>query len=256
MDGAASFDSVAELYDEARPGYPESLIEAALEASGIPDGGRILEVGAGTGQASRPFAARGYRMTCLEPGPALASLARRKLASWPRVRVACATFEDWRLEPGAYDLAISAQAFHWVDPEVGYAKVARALVPGGALALFWNLHDDEADASEARRALDRAYVEHAPELSKASLGRRLPDIEGRIAATGLFGPVARSDHRWSAEYDRERYLKLLQTHSDHIALQPERRARLLDAIGAVIDRLGGHISRPMVANLYVARREA
>ena len=82
-----TFDEVAELYDRHRPGYPEALFEDLVALSGLAPAGRILEIGAGTGQATRPLARRGFRVLCLEPGAALARVARRKLAEFPRVEV-------------------------------------------------------------------------------------------------------------------------------------------------------------------------
>ena len=54
------FDQAALDYDEVRPGYPEELIEDVISISAIPKDGRILEIGCGTGQATIPFAKRGY----------------------------------------------------------------------------------------------------------------------------------------------------------------------------------------------------
>src|SRR5215210_5494927 len=59
-----TFDEAASLYDEVRPGYPEDLFDDIVSLSGIPSGGRILEIGCGTGQATVPFALRGYRDLC------------------------------------------------------------------------------------------------------------------------------------------------------------------------------------------------
>ena len=56
-----TFDEAALLYDDVRPGYPEALFHDVVSLSGIPSGGRILEIGCGTGQATVPFARRGYR---------------------------------------------------------------------------------------------------------------------------------------------------------------------------------------------------
>ncbi|MDQ4126690.1 MAG: class I SAM-dependent methyltransferase, partial [Actinomycetota bacterium] len=132
-----SFDGAAMLYDEVRPGYPEALFDDVVSLSGIPSGGRILEIGCGTGQATVPLARRGYPIMCVELGENLAAVARRNLAAYPRVEVQTGDFEEWPLEAGTFDLAVSATAFHWLDPTVAYRKVARALKTGGAIALFW-----------------------------------------------------------------------------------------------------------------------
>ncbi len=106
------FDEVAELYDRARPRYQQVLFDDVISLSGIAPNGRILEVGCGTGQATLPFASRGFRMLCLGPGPALARLAREKLVSFPEVEVVPCTFEEWPLEAERFNLVISAQALH------------------------------------------------------------------------------------------------------------------------------------------------
>src|ERR687893_552443 len=82
-----TFDGAALLYDEVRPGYPEELFDDVVSLSGIPSGGRILEVGCGTGQATLPLARRGYNILCVELGENLAAVARRNLAAYPRVGI-------------------------------------------------------------------------------------------------------------------------------------------------------------------------
>ncbi len=126
-----SFDTVASLYDEFRPEYPPELVEAVISLSGIMDGGRILEIGSGTGKATRLFARRGYLIHCIEPGRNLAAVAARNLKDFPGVTFEITRFEESRDLCSEFDLVMSAQAFHWVPKEIGYAKAARALKPAG-----------------------------------------------------------------------------------------------------------------------------
>src|SRR5262245_17855886 len=113
------FDQVAAEYDAIRPGYPEPLIEDIISMSNLPADGLILEVGCGTGQATIPFAQRGYHMTCLDIGAALAALAAQNCRAYPEVQIQVASFETWEGNPDTFDLIISATAFHWIPPEVG-----------------------------------------------------------------------------------------------------------------------------------------
>src|SRR6266536_1127576 len=114
----ATFDQVALLYDQARPGYPEQLFDDVVALSGITSHGRILEIGCGTGQATLPFARRGYPMVCVELGENLAAVARQRLADYPQVTVQTCAFEEWPLPERAFELVVSATAFHWIDPAV------------------------------------------------------------------------------------------------------------------------------------------
>ncbi len=255
------FDEAALLYDEVRPGYPETLFDEVVYLSGIPSGGRILEIGCGTGQATVPFARRGYRVLCVELGENLAAVARGNLAAYPRAEVLTADFERWTLQPEAFDLAISATAFHWLDPAVAYPKTAAALRPGGAVALFWNEHVHSDASGDFFEAVQRVYEREAPEIVKPEDSRGLPQPEeipdrtAEIQGSGLFGEVTKRTYRWDEEYDAEEYLRVLNTYSDHRGLDKSRRERLFRGIAALIDdEYGGRIVKGYLTTLYAAHR--
>jgi SAM-dependent methyltransferase len=248
-----SFDAVAEKYDRIRPGYPEALFDAVVKLSGIPDGGRILEIGCGTGQATRALARRGHRILGLEPGASLAALARARLAEFPRVEIVELTFEAWPLEKASVDLVVSAQAFHWVDPELRFAKAAAALRPGGALAVIGNV----AGAHSIREELDAAYEEHAPTLAHTSpmswYSPGGPFAQLFAAESARFGPVAHRVEPWTQSYTAPDYVELLETFSDHRLLPAAQRQALHAAIRAVVERAGGSIRVGYDAHLHLAR---
>jgi len=250
-----SFDRVADLYDAHRPAYPEALVESVIALAGLRPGSRILEVGSGTGKATAPFARRGFSILCLEPGHNLAAVAARKFADYPAVAFETVRFEEWPESQGKFDLVMAAQAFHWVPKEVGYAKAARALKPGGHLALFWNRNPGP--QGQIFSELERVYRERAPELAEAptvSHERETQQTLDDITASGHFGPVQVKKFPWSACYDTRQYLGLLNTYSDHLALPEATRASLFEGVAEVIERHGGSIERPYVAVLYVAAK--
>ena len=249
-----SFDTVADLYDLHRPGYPPELIDAILELTGIPPAGKILEIGSGTGKASLLFAQRGYSILCIEPGENLAAVAARNLEAFPGVQFEISRFEDWPETTGAFDLALSAQAFHWVPKEISYAKAARTLKPHGHLALFWNMYPGF--EGQLAADLDKIYREIAPELGSPftatdeAVQQRVREIE----ESGCFGPVTVRRFPWSMRYSTKEYLGLLNTYSDHLRLPEQTRNRLFSSIGEVIEKLGGSVVRPYIAVLYVAEK--
>ncbi len=254
------FDPVADLYDEIRPGYPDALFDDVVSLSGIPEGGRILEIGCGTGQATLPLARRGYRISCIELGENLAAVARRKLAGYPKAEVKTGNFEDHPVPEGAFDLAVSATAFHWLDPDVAYPKVARSLRPGGFVALFWNEHVATSADRGFFAAVEEVYAREAPEIWNGSYAgppppRDVRDRTGEIEVSGLFGSVVRHDYRWDQPYDAAGYLRVLDTYSGHRALSEEARTRLFRGISDLIDaEYGGHIVKGYLTTLYAARR--
>lgn len=255
-----TFNEAARLYDRARPGYPEALFDDVVSLSGIPPGGRILEIGCGTGQATLPLARRGYRILCVELGESLAAVARQNLAGYPQVEVRTGAFEEWPVEEGAFDLAVAATAFHWIDPAVAYAKAAQALRPGGAIALFWNLHVQCDPDQGFFEAVQEVYRREAPSLIRGD-GLPLPPDEvsepakGEIENTGLFGEVTVRRYLWSLTYSAAGYAGVLNTYSNHRDLESVARERLLRGIADLIDTaFDGRIRKDYLTLLYIARR--
>lgn len=255
-----TFDQVALLYDQARPGYPDALFDDVTALSGIPCGGRILEIGCGTGQATVPFARRGYHILAIELGANLAAVARHNLVVYPQAQVQVGSFEDWPAEASGFDLVISATAFHWIDPAIGYAKAAQSLKPGGALALFWNHHVWSEASGNFFDETQEFYLRAGEAKAKEYQGQPQPDelpttVKDEIDATGLFGEVAIRRYRWDQEYDAEGYINVLNTYSNHRDLPDEKREQLFRDIAKLIDtRYGGRIVKGYLTLLYVAKR--
>ena len=97
----ATFDVVADLYHRIRPGYPAGLFEDLAIETGLHAGAMVVEIGAGTGQATRRLLERGWSVTALEPGPALAAVARRTVTGVGDLNVVVAPFEQWERNCGS-----------------------------------------------------------------------------------------------------------------------------------------------------------
>ena len=251
---AASFNTVAQQYASVRPGYPEALFDFVIAHCGLRPADRLLEVGTGTGQATRGFAARGFEVLGLEPGAALAQEARHALASYPGVQIEEATFEHWEPAGRGFPLLFSAQAFHWVDPEIGLQKPPEVLEPGGHLALFWNL--PLRMESPLRAAIDRAYQDHAPALAWKGRGnstRAVDEVISRFDASPLYTRALFQAFPWTKRYDADQYVQLLGTFSDHIALPPAQRSALLGQVRAAIASAGGTIESACEAQCFLFR---
>jgi SAM-dependent methyltransferase len=250
-----SFDAVARLYDRVRPGYPEALFDDVVRLSGIPEGGRILEIGPGTGKATLPLARRGFSILGLELGPSMARLCRRNLRQFPQVEIRNIAFEDWTPDEGAFDMVLAATAFHWIPHKVAYPRCARALKPNGSLALLWNFVDiPDTEFFNDLRAIYKRIAPHMhlslpPEL-------RTERQRKKIVSSGLFGPVTVLRYPWQSEYAADDYIGLLKTMSDHAILAPAVRNSLFRALRKLIDVHGGSFIRPVVAVLFLAPKRA
>jgi SAM-dependent methyltransferase len=249
---ALVFGEDAELYHRRRPGYPASLYADLLAA--VPFAQRALEAGCGTGKATAELGRRGIEVVAVEPHPAMASMARRVCDGLP-VEIRVGRFEDWEGPSGAFDLVVSAQAWHWIDAAAGLAVARRALRPGGVLATWWN----SADRWEGpvRQALDDVYRRFAPELTETSIVNRRrtgSSLEAESRLEGFTHMEARC-YRWAERYDAASYTELLRTHSDHRVLPSEQLEELLAAVAKVVEDVArGSITYPYRADLLLARR--
>ncbi len=252
------FNEDAAAYDAIRPVYLPQLIEDVISFSQIPASGRILEVGCGTGQATLPFAQRGYAMLCVDIGEEMLIIARHKLKAFPQVSFWCGGFEDWPLEPGAFDLFISATAFHWIPREVGYPKAAAALKPNGTLAIFSNEHPRQGKFFEEVQAV---YARYHPSWRDGDprkgpdTSEKIRELAGYMDSTHLFTPVTVRTYPWQQTYTTVEYLALLNTYSDNRAMEAGRRDGLFAGIADLIDqRFGGQVTKDYLAVLYLARK--
>ena len=253
----ATFDEAADLYQDARPNYPERLFDRVVELAGLRAGDSVLEVGAGPGKATLPLARRGLRITALEPGPSLAAHARQNLRGFP-VEVVGLRFEDWPGPWGAYAAVVAATAWHWVDPARRYELAAATLRPGGHLATWGAEHVFPVGGDLIFDEFQQVYEaigEGPPGPAPRPKPGQLQDNRKEIEASGLFDVLAVEHFDWTVDYDAASYLRLLSTFSGHIAMPTDRRERLYAEIRKLLsERPSGRLRRGWGAVLHVARR--
>jgi len=256
-----TFNGIAPQYQGARPEYPAALYADLLSLTGVRPATDVLcEVGAASGKATLPLARLGFAITCVELGAALAAEARRNLAGFPKVTVVTADFETWQPAGGAgsFGLVFAATAWHWIDPAVKYRKAASLLRPGGHLAFWTAVHviPDDGDPffSEIQDVYDE-IGEGLPGDWVSPTVETLPSFEPEIAATGLFSGTVVRRFQWEIRYTAGDYIRLLETFSGHIAMEPWQRDRLYGEIRRRLAlRPDGLVRRHWGGVLHVARR--
>jgi SAM-dependent methyltransferase len=133
MSGRARrFGAVAEAYERFRPGYPSELFDLVIAYASQPVR-TALEIGAGTGKATRLFAQRGVTVTASEPDRSMLDELRKHLPA--NVKTVQAAFEDLQLGE-RFDLVYAAAVLHWTNPERRWSRTAALLEPGGVFANF------------------------------------------------------------------------------------------------------------------------
>ncbi|HLY85914.1 MAG TPA: class I SAM-dependent methyltransferase [Gaiellaceae bacterium] len=252
-----TFGSVAELYDRARPEYPAAVFDDIAELAGLEPGSRVLEIGPGTGKATADLVRRGYAVAGIELSSELAELARRNV---PVAEIEVGDFESWEPRDAGFDAICAFAAFHWISPALRYAKPARLLRPGGALAVVHGPHvlpeDGDAFFVEVQEDYD-AVVPH-PDNAAPPPPEEIADEWGdEFRAAGVFERVEARRHLQRLVYKADEYVDVLGTFSDNLALPAAQRDELFDRIHARISaRPGGTVTKHLLLTLTVGLTSA
>jgi SAM-dependent methyltransferase len=252
-----TFDRAAELYDKARPEYPNQIFDDLFALGALDHDTAVLEVGCGTGQATRHLARRGCRVVCVELGENLAAVARRNLEPFPHVEVVASAFESWESRDSGFDMVFAASSWHWLDPELRYAKTARVLKPAGILAIVDSGHafPDGFDPffteiQKCYEAIGEPHLEWPPPRPEEE-----PDRREEIERTGLFEVVSIKRCVWTVDYGADRYIDVLNTYSGHIAWEQSKRDKLYAEIRRLIgQRPDGRVRKHYLSILHICRR--
>ena len=128
-----AFGEVAENYDRFRLGYPEAVADQVLSYA-RPPVEMALEVGAGTGKATRLFASRGIEIIACEPDTAMLAVLARNTQDLPVTPVRSRYEQVTLIE--RVDLLYAAAAWHWTDADTRWSHAAELIRPGGTFANF------------------------------------------------------------------------------------------------------------------------
>lgn len=237
-ENAASFDRAADVYERARPEYPDAAVDWLLPA----EAHTVLDLGAGTGKLTRALTARGLEVIAVDPSP---RMLEQLSAAVPDATVHKGTAEDIPLADASVDAVLVAQAWHWVNQSVALLSVARVLRPGGTLGLVWNMRDQRVPWVE------RLTTAMHPAESEIF-------FENGHIERGPFGEIAHESFEWSQQFTRDELFDLLRSRSYFITSTDEGKQRLMDAVRDLLDHdpdVGGQTTwtMPYVTECYRMR---
>lgn len=249
VERALSFGAVAEAYERFRTGYPVELLELVMRYAGEPVR-TALEIGAGTGKATRLFARGGIAVTATEPDAAMLAELRKRLPA--NVTTVQAAFEDLSLD-SSYDLVYSAAALHWTNPEGRWDRMAALVRPGGVFASF-GVPIQLADPAlkEAARAARAPYLEQdgvpSPDGTPEELPMQWPGTE--LEQSEWFGDVRQAVIERRLMMSAHDYVGQLSTVSAYVMLPAKDRhevfRRTLEVLPETVEidaRITAHLAR-------------
>jgi SAM-dependent methyltransferase len=268
-----TFDSVADRYDDARPEYPDELVDEAVQGAGLGAGDRVLEVGCGTGKLTRKLVDRGLDVDALDASLPMLEEAERLMPPGSRPHFQHTTFELAPVPDEPYHALFSATAFHWVDPGVAWYRAAEMLRPGGLIALFSHIGgpflDFEPEFWDAWREVspdaagyESVTVEELWEHAEArvdNISRLWGELHlnseiDRSEAAELFGDVTLHSMTMTFPVTADDAIALVRTQAAYTRLDEDERRHLESRIGELVASRGGSIASPLYVTSVTARR--
>lgn len=250
-----SFNEAAEIYDAVRPSYPAVMYDALFAR--LPSNPTVIEVGPGTGQATRDLLARGADVHAIEIGASMAAKLRSNLPT-DQLRISVGDFEQVEITPGSADAVFSATAYHWIQRPAQVDRPASILRPGGLVAIVDLIQVDSPDDAGFFAACQPIYERYG----QGHTGPRAPT---RDAVDPAIRQVLEDDDRfhdvgvarwdWNQTYTARQYQLLMLSYSGTQMMDEEDRTALVDDMGAFIDEhFDGSVTRPLVVALTTATR--
>lgn len=236
-----------------RPTYPADPFDALFDM--LPAEPEIVEVGPGTGQATRDLLARGASVHAIEIGPAMAAKLRANLPT-DRLRVSVGDFEMLDVEPGCADAVFSATAYHWIRAGAQADRPAAILRRGGVVAIVDLVQVDSPDDLgffAAAQPIYERYGERHTGPPAPTRGGVDPPIRAVLEADRRFGHVAVRRYDWNQSYSASDYRELMLSYPGTQMMDEADRLGLLDDIESFIrSDFGGVVTRPLVVTLTTA----
>ena len=256
--GSSVFGADASGYHEARLDYPAELYVAIRARCGDRAGLSILEIGPGTGLATADLLKLApVRLVAVEPDPALCAHLAATIDDGA-LHIVEGGFETAPIAT-MFDLACSAAAFHWLEPEPALARLRRLLRSGGCLALWWNVYRQPGIGDAFADAVTPLISRLELPPSEGLTGHYSLDVDlhrSQMVAAGFedFAPFL---FRRERRLDTAQVRALYASYSYIRSLPPPERESLLDDIAMLAnDGFGGIVPNVTLTPLYLASAPA
>ena len=239
---AAGFASAADVYERARPSYPQESVDWLVERTGIGAGSTVADVGAGTGKLTHLLVPTGARVVAVEPIPEM----RAKIEG---AEVVDGTAEGIPLADGSVDVVTCAQAFHWFDLDVALPEIHRVLKPGGSLVLFWNMRDLD---DPIQRGVEDLLAPHRHYV----IGQQEGTWRAPLAASPLFGAAEVGGFRYEQQFTTDDLCDRVVSTSFVAAMSRVEREELLVRVRALTQGVPEPFPFPYVTEVHLIPRSS
>lgn len=261
MRNRESFNEAAELYNEVRPSYPNELIDFIIEKTNLTHQDDLLEIAPGTGQCTRKFAEKEYKIHAVELGDKLAALLLKNMKD-KDVTVDISPFEEWVAPDNKkYKLIYCATAWHWIDPNIKYQKTSDLLLDDGRLAVIWNNSLGTASNDILEEAYDILFSYHK-ETPLSTKPKTEEEIKSQVLGTKDMleesGHYLLDDYfvkTWHIYQPKERLIKGFYTQSSFLSLSDDDKKQVKKVLSGVFTKLESEVQTFFKSVVYLLKKK-
>jgi SAM-dependent methyltransferase len=239
---AVGFASAADVYERARPSYPQDAIDWLAAQTGLGPGRTVVDLGAGTGKLTRLLLPTGARVVAVEPIPEMR-------AHIDGAEVLDGTAEAIPLPDASADVVTVAQAFHWFDHERALPEIHRVLRSNGSLVIVWNMRDLD-------DPVQRGVEDLLGPMRREVPGQILGAWREPLARSTLFGPATLGAFTYEQQFTTDDLCDRVASTSFVAALPPVDREELLVRVRALTHGITEPFPFPYKTEVHVIPRSS
>lgn len=238
----ASFDVYANNYDEIRPSYPNELFQDIFSVCNIQNTDEILEIGAGSGIATKKLEKFNCNVTAIEPGENLYKITHSYFMNKNKIQVLNTTFEDFCTNK-KFNVIATFTALHWLKNNDTYTKLSNLLNLDGRLVTVWNsfLQIDNIISDEVNNLYEKwlSHIYQRKSIKEVNQGvmKKLNNRISELATNPNFNLIFLNRYLTYYHYDEKTYPQLLKTFPKIISMEDDsKREAFLNDISKTIKK--------------------
>ncbi|TDC79194.1 class I SAM-dependent methyltransferase [Actinomadura sp. 7K507] len=200
------WDGRAAAYERGFAHVTRYMVGPLLDAAGVADGTRFLDVGTGPGFVALEAGWRGAAVSAMDAEPGMAETARRNV---PGLDVRVAVLPEVPFADGEFDAVAGNFVINHVgDPGRALAELRRVLRPGGRLALSCWVMPGSGVLAIVRQAIEEAGVPWPDDIPEAPFMEYGEAVAfRRLVREAGFGEVAVEEVSWEHVVDPDEWWK-------------------------------------------------
>lgn len=223
----SSFNRIAEQYDTWRLSYPPELYEDIFSFCG--DLKNALEIGTGTGKATKKFLDKGIEVTAIEPAIEMLNIACKKYHNFQNFHPLRMSFEEFLSENNGkfFDLVFAASSFQWIKSDDRLNMISSLIKPNGFFIRFKTTTILQ-NTSATEKILCGLYEKFVPDFLPKEVAHTSFN-ESTYNAAG-FGKFMKKNFFRRIAFKRDDYIAFTNTYTDYLCLPQKVRDNFEDAI--------------------------